>query len=106
MRKGFTGCSSHGLVVIGLAELFEEGCRGDADAAAAGASPPRSASATSARPPGSVAIDRDVNAFSADQQPQIRGLLAESLSGISAQQLVRRADGHGRIAVHEILFSS
>ena len=51
-------------------------------------------------------IDRYVNAFSADQQPQIRGLLAESLSGIIAQQLVRRADGHGRIAVHEILFSS
>jgi len=51
-------------------------------------------------------IDRYVNAFSADQQPQIRGLLAESLSGIIAQQLVRRADGNGRIAVHEILFSS
>jgi twitching motility protein PilT len=51
-------------------------------------------------------IDRYVNAFSADQQPQIRGLLAESLSGIIAQQLVRRANGDGRIAVHEILFSS
>jgi twitching motility protein PilT len=51
-------------------------------------------------------IDRYINAFSADQQPQIRGLLAESLAGIIAQQLVRRADGHGRIAVHEILFSS
>jgi twitching motility protein PilT len=51
-------------------------------------------------------IDRYVNAFSADQQPQIRGLLAESLSGIIAQQLIRRADGNGRIAVHEILFSS
>jgi len=51
-------------------------------------------------------IDRYVNAFSADQQPQIRGLLAESLAGIIAQQLVRKADGVGRIAVHEILFSS
>jgi twitching motility protein PilT len=51
-------------------------------------------------------IDRYVNAFSADQQAQIRGLLAESLAGIIAQQLVRRADGNGRIAVHEILFSS
>jgi twitching motility protein PilT len=51
-------------------------------------------------------IDRYVNAFSADQQPQIRGLLAESLAGIIAQQLVRRADGVGRVAVHEILFSS
>ena len=51
-------------------------------------------------------IDRYINAFSADQQPQIRGLLAESLAGIIAQQLVRRADGNGRTAVHEILYSS
>jgi twitching motility protein PilT len=51
-------------------------------------------------------IDRYVNAFSADQQPQIRGLLGESLAGIIAQQLVRRANGIGRVAVHEILFSS
>jgi twitching motility protein PilT len=51
-------------------------------------------------------IDRYVNAFGADQQPQIRGLLGESLAGIIAQQLVRRADGVGRIAVHEILFAS
>jgi twitching motility protein PilT len=51
-------------------------------------------------------IDRYINAFSAQEQPQIRGLLAESLSGIIAQQLVRHADGKGRVAVHEILFSS
>jgi twitching motility protein PilT len=51
-------------------------------------------------------IDRYVNAFSADQQPQIRGLLGESLAGIIAQQLVRRANGVGRVAVHEILFAS
>jgi twitching motility protein PilT len=51
-------------------------------------------------------INRYINAFPAEQQPQIRGLLAESLTGIIAQQLVRRADGNGRIAVHEILFSS
>lgn len=51
-------------------------------------------------------INRYINAFPAEQQPQIRGLLAESLSGIIAQQLVRRADGSGRVAVHEILFSS
>ncbi|MEZ4403714.1 MAG: PilT/PilU family type 4a pilus ATPase [Kofleriaceae bacterium] len=48
-------------------------------------------------------IDRFVNAFSADQQPQIRGLLAESLAGIVAQQLLRKADGKGRVAAHEIL---
>ena len=48
-------------------------------------------------------IDRFVNAFPADQQPQIRGLLADSLAGVVAQQLLKRADGSGRVAVHEIL---
>ncbi len=48
-------------------------------------------------------IDRFVNAFPADQQPQIRGLLADSLAGIVAQQLLRRADGGGRVAAHEVL---
>jgi twitching motility protein PilT len=51
-------------------------------------------------------IDRYINAFPADQQPQIRGLLAESLCGIVAQQLVRRANDSGRVAAHEILFGS
>lgn len=48
-------------------------------------------------------IDRFVNAFPAEQQPQIRGLLADSLAGVVAQQLLKRADGSGRVAVHEIL---
>jgi twitching motility protein PilT len=48
-------------------------------------------------------IDRFVNAFPADQQAQIRGLLSDSLAGVVAQQLLKRADGSGRIAVHEIL---
>ena len=51
-------------------------------------------------------IDRYVNAFPADQQPQIRGLLADSLAGIVAQQLVPKADGAGRVAAHEILLGS
>jgi twitching motility protein PilT len=51
-------------------------------------------------------IDRYINAFPADEQPQIRGLLAESLVGVVAQQLLRRASGHGRVAVHEILLGS
>ena len=33
-------------------------------------------------------------------------MLADSLAGIVAQQLLRRADGEGRIAVHEILVSN
>jgi twitching motility protein PilT len=51
-------------------------------------------------------IDRIVNAFSADEQPQVRGMLSESLAGIVAQQLVRSADGKRRLAAHEILVGS
>jgi twitching motility protein PilT len=52
-------------------------------------------------------IDRFVNAFPAEQQPQIRGLLADSLSGVVAQQLIKLGDGStGRVAVHEILLGS
>jgi twitching motility protein PilT len=48
-------------------------------------------------------IDRFVNAFSAEQQPAIRGMLGDALAGVVAQQLVKKADGSGRVAVHEIL---
>jgi len=51
-------------------------------------------------------IDRFVNAFPADQQPQIRGLLADSLAGVVAQQLLRRSDTKGRVAAHEILLGN
>ena len=40
-------------------------------------------------------IDRFVNAFSAAQQPAIRGMLSDALTGIVAQQLLRTADGTG-----------
>jgi len=51
-------------------------------------------------------IDRFVNAFPASQQPQIRGMLADSLAGIVAQQLLRKADGTGRVAAQEILIGT
>jgi twitching motility protein PilT len=51
-------------------------------------------------------IERIINSFPADEQPQIRGLLAESLVGIVAQQLLKTADGQGRVAAHEILLGS
>jgi twitching motility protein PilT len=51
-------------------------------------------------------IDRIVNAFPAEEQPQVRGMLAESLMGIVAQQLLRTADGKRRVASHEILVGS
>ena len=51
-------------------------------------------------------IDRIANAFPAEEQPQVRGMLAEGLAGIVAQQLLRAADGKRRVAVHEILVGS
>ncbi|MDP9150805.1 MAG: type IV pilus twitching motility protein PilT [Myxococcota bacterium] len=54
----------------------------------------------------SATIDRIVNAFPSDEQPQVRGMLAESLAGIVAQQLLRSADGKRRVAIHEILIGS
>jgi twitching motility protein PilT len=51
-------------------------------------------------------IERIINAFPAEEQPQVRGMLAESLSGIVAQQLLKTADGKGRVAAHEILIGT
>jgi len=51
-------------------------------------------------------IDRILNSFPADEQPQVRGLLAESLVGVVAQQLLKSADGKGRVAALEILVST
>ena len=51
-------------------------------------------------------IDRIINAFPADEQPQVRGMLAEGLAGIVAQQLLKTADGKGRVAALEILVGS
>ncbi len=47
-------------------------------------------------------IDRIINSFPAEEQPQVRGMLAEGLAGIVAQQLLKTADGR-RIAALEIL---
>jgi twitching motility protein PilT len=51
-------------------------------------------------------IDRFVNAFGADEQPMIRGLLGDCLAAVVAQELVPTADGKGRCAVHEVLIGS
>ncbi|MET0287366.1 MAG: PilT/PilU family type 4a pilus ATPase [Polyangiales bacterium] len=51
-------------------------------------------------------IERIINAFPADEQPQIRGMLADGLAGIVAQQLLKTADGKGRCAALEILLGS
>ncbi len=49
-------------------------------------------------------IDRIIDTFPADEQNMIRLSLSESLAGIISQQLIKTADGKGRIACNEILF--
>lgn len=51
-------------------------------------------------------IDRLIDVFPADEQAQVRTTLAESISGIVAQQLLPTADGRGRCAAHEILLKT
>ncbi|MDB4997899.1 MAG: Twitching motility protein PilT [Myxococcaceae bacterium] len=51
-------------------------------------------------------IERIINAFPAEEQPQVRGMLAESLAAIVAQQLIKTADGKGRVAALEILLGT
>jgi twitching motility protein PilT len=48
-------------------------------------------------------IDRIIDVFPAERQPQIRTMLAASLRGVLAQLLLKRADGKGRIASFEVL---
>ncbi|MEY2511424.1 MAG: twitching motility protein PilT [Verrucomicrobiota bacterium] len=51
-------------------------------------------------------IDRMVDAFPANKQAQARTMLANSLRGVLAQLLLKKADGSGRLAVNEILIAS
>src|SRR5438128_3409933 len=51
-------------------------------------------------------VDRMVDASPADRQPQARAMLANSLRGVVAQLLLKRADRPGRIAVNEILIAN
>ncbi|MGB6223394.1 type IV pilus twitching motility protein PilT [Haloferula sp.] len=51
-------------------------------------------------------VDRIVDVFPADQQSQVRTMLAASLRGVLAQLLCKRIDKPGRTAVHEIMFAT
>ncbi|MFN7972476.1 MAG: type IV pilus twitching motility protein PilT [Acidobacteriota bacterium] len=51
-------------------------------------------------------IDRIVDVFPFDQQDQVRGMLAESLKGVIAQQLLKTKDGKGRVGAFEVLVGS
>ena len=50
-------------------------------------------------------VDRVIDAYPAEEQNQVRAMLADSLRGVVAQQLVKTADG-GRCAAVEILLGS
>jgi twitching motility protein PilT len=51
-------------------------------------------------------VDRMVDVFPANKQAQARTMLANSLRGVLAQLLLKKADGSGRLAVNEILIAS
>lgn len=51
-------------------------------------------------------IDRIIDVFPPDQQQQIRIQLASVLECIVSQQLLKRADGKGRVAALEVLFAN
>lgn len=51
-------------------------------------------------------IDRIIDVYPPEEQPQIRAILSEALRGVVAQQLLKTADGKSRLAVVEILVGS
>ena len=51
-------------------------------------------------------IDRIIDVFPTDAQEQTRTTLAESLRGVIAQTLIKRADGGGRTAALEIMVNT
>ena len=54
----------------------------------------------------SATIDRIIDVFPPHQQPQIRLQLATLLESIISQQLMKTADGNGRVAAFEILHAT
>jgi twitching motility protein PilT len=51
-------------------------------------------------------VDRMVNAFPSDKQSHVRTMLSTSLRGVISQQLLKKADGSGRVAALEILINT
>src|SRR3954468_7686202 len=51
-------------------------------------------------------VDRMIDVFPANKQAQARTMLANSLRGVLAQLLMKKADGSGRVAVNEILVAN
>lgn len=51
-------------------------------------------------------LDRLLDVFPVEQQPQIRTMVSESIRGIVCQQLIPRADGQGRVMAMEVMLNS
>jgi twitching motility protein PilT len=51
-------------------------------------------------------IDRVIDVFPPHQQEQIRVMLAGALQGVVCQQLLRTADGEGRVAATEVMIAT
>ena len=51
-------------------------------------------------------VDRVINTFPVNKQPQIRTMLSTSLRAIVSQQLLKKFDGKGRVAAVEILVNT
>jgi twitching motility protein PilT len=51
-------------------------------------------------------VDRIIDVFPTDQQEQVRAMLSESLKGVICQQLLKTADGKGRVAALEIMLGT
>ncbi|MFM9890000.1 MAG: type IV pilus twitching motility protein PilT [Rickettsiales bacterium] len=51
-------------------------------------------------------IDRIIDVFPADDKEMVRAMLSVSLEAVIAQTLLKRVDGKGRIAAHEIMLGS
>jgi twitching motility protein PilT len=54
----------------------------------------------------SQTVDRIIDVFPAEEQPQIRAMLSQSLAGVVSQVLLRRLDTGGRIPATEVMFGN
>jgi twitching motility protein PilT len=51
-------------------------------------------------------VDRIINSFPADKQPQVRSMLSTSLRGVISQQLIPAKGKAGRVAAMEIMVNT
>jgi twitching motility protein PilT len=51
-------------------------------------------------------VDRIIDVFPADDKEMVRAMLSVSLEAVVSQTLVKKADGKGRVAAHEIMLGT